>query len=303
MKTFPLLFSTETNSQLARQILGSGVVREGQAELSNFRDGEISFELSESVFGKDTIVLGSTFPPAENLIKLFTFINTLKIRGAASVTVIIPYLGYAKSDTEDSTKLPLNSKLFTEFIEVAGATRVITLDLHSHKNESYFHVPMKQLSAVTLAAMYFKKLKLSDIAVAAPDLGGVGCARKFAEQLGLGDVIIIEKTRPSSEQAEVIKVIGDPKEKKVIIIDDLIQTGGTLIAAAKAVKRLEANDVYVFVTHVAWAAGGVNALFESKLFKEIVVTDSIPKPEEIQPADFFTVLPIKELIVSAIRTT
>jgi ribose-phosphate pyrophosphokinase len=301
MKTFPLLYSTGTNQALVSNILSRGVVREGQAEFSTFRDGEISFELLENVHGKHTIVLGSTFSPSDNLIKLFIAINTLKIRGAASVTVIIPYWGYCKSDSEDSTKLPLNSKLFAEFIDQAGANRVITLDLHSKKNEKYFHLPLRNLTAIDLAAVYFEKLNMDQVVAAAPDLGGVANASIFNQQLNLGDVIILEKIRPNDESAEIVKITGEPKGKKVIIVDDLIQTGGTLIAAAKAVKQLGATDVYVFATHIEWTAGGIKNMTEENLFKEVVVTDSIPKPDEIELPEGFTVLPIADVIVSAIK--
>jgi ribose-phosphate pyrophosphokinase len=301
MKTFPLLFSTGSNQELVSYILRRGVVREGQAEFSTFKDGEISFELLENVHGKHTIVLGSTFSPTDNLIKLFMAINTLKIHGAASITVIIPYWGYCKSDSEDSTKLPLNSKLFAEFIEQAGATFVITLDLHSKKNENYFHIPLRNLTAIDLAAVHFEKLNMNQVVAAAPDLGGVPNATIFNQQLNLGDVIILEKIRPNDESAEIVKITGEPKGKKVIIIDDLIQTGGTLIAAANAVKKLEATEVYVFATHVDWIAGGIANMANANLFKEVVITDSIPKPDEIELPEGFTILPIADVIVSAIK--
>lgn len=301
MKIFPLLFSTGTNPKLVSFLLRRGVVREGQAEFSTFRDGEIAFELLESVQGKHTIVLGSTFSPADNLIKLFMAINTLKIRGAASVTVIIPYWGYCKSDSEENSKLPLNSKLFAEYIGQAGATRVITLDLHSQKNEKYFRVPLKNLTAIDLAAVYFEKLNMNHVMAATPDLGGFNNASIFTQQLNLGDVIIIEKIRPNDEQAEVVKVTGKPKDKKIIIIDDLIQTGGTLIAAAQALIKLEATDIYVFATHVDWTADGIKNMAEANLFKEVVVTDSIPKPDEVELPSGFTILPIADVILAAIK--
>lgn len=300
MKTIPLLFSTETNVSLVQELLRSGVVREGQAELGYFSDGEISFKLLFDVTAKDTVVVGSTFPPGDNLLKLCIVVNTLKIRGAKSVTAVIPYMGYSKSDTEDKPDLPINSKLFSKFIESAGATKVITIDLHSTLNESYFQIPLVHLTTTSLIASHFNKFDPKDTAIAAPDFGAEKMARKLAKVLDPSEMIVIEKRRPDDTLVQVVKVSGSPEGKTVIIADDMIQSGNTLVAAAKAFIDLGAREIYAFATHMVWNAGGAAKISESGLFKEVVITDTIPKPDGIELPGIFKILSVSGLIASSL---
>lgn len=299
------MFATGTNQALAKQIAAKAGWEWGKAELDRFADGEVRFVLKEDVAGQESAVLGSTSPPGENLLELVTIINTLKINGAKSVIAVIPYFGYAKSDRVERAGLPVNARLFAQFFKAAGADKVIAVNLHSEAVESFFKLPLVHLSSIPLLADHFARLGEHsagydlNLMVATPDLGGEKRAREFADFLGVDHVVVVEKRRPADDQAEVVKVRDGVEGKDVVVVDDMVQTGGTLLAAGEALKKMGAKDIYIAVTHFVFSAGAVEKLAAVPYFKEIVITDTITPPENLP--EKFKVLTVEPLLVNALK--
>lgn len=296
-----LLFATSSNPGLAQLLVDSGRFRLGQAELGRFKDGEIAYKILEPVNDQEVYVLGSTYPPAENFLELVTVINTLKINQVKKITLIIPYFGYAKSDRTNRPNVPVNARLFTKFLEFAGIDAVVALNLHSDLCVQNFSVPMIHLSAMSLFAQFVRNsFNLNNPTVASPDLGGVVRAQEFAKSFGLSQIITVEKYRPADDQAIDLRVDGNPKDKDIIIVDDMTQTGNTLIAAANSLKKLGAHKIYAAVTHLVYSGPALTNLITANIFEKFIITDSIPTPSNTKLPDQFTVLPISNLILNAI---
>ncbi len=270
-----ILFSTNTSLTLARSIASKKGIRLGKCEISRFIDEEISLRLRESVKGKSALVIGSTFPPAENLLELLILINTLKINGAKKITAIIPYFGYSRSDYQYKPGTPINARLMAKLIEAAGAGKVITIDLHSKRIKNFFNIPLTNLSTTKLLAAPFRKMRRGNLSVASPDRGGIGRAKDFAKELGIKSLIKIEKYRPKPEIAKVIKISGTVKNRSVIMVDDMIQSGNTILESAKNLKKAGAKKIYVCATHLAAPSQAINKLNKYKHIEKIAVTDSI----------------------------
>jgi|CXWL01.1.fsa_nt_gi ribose-phosphate pyrophosphokinase len=296
-----LFFATNSNPDLVAKICELTGLHLAKYRLGRFADGEVSLHLDEPVALKVAFVLGSFCPPAENLIELLTLINTLHINGVAKIVAIIPYLGYGKSDRLDRPNIPVNARLFIETLEVAGADQFITVNLHSQLMNRYFRVPHLELSAMGLFAETFKQASLTDLTVVAPDQGGIDRASEYARAIGQNDIVVIEKHRPTDDQTEVVKVNGDVKGKNVILVDDIIQTGLTLITAAKALKDLGAHDIYLAATHFVYSAGALDRFLTDNNIKQIYTTNSIPFPSEITLPDKLKIVPIEPLLAEVIK--
>ncbi len=296
-----ILFATNSNPDLALSLATRTGLPLGNRYLGRYADGEVAIHLETDCKNKTIYVLGSTNPPAENLIELFSLINTVRISGAAKVIAVIPYFGYGKSDHTNRPNFPVNARLFAVFLKEAGVDQVISVNLHSDAVAGYFKIPLTHLSTMHLLAAYYRRQKIADLAVATPDFGGVTRARDFASVLSLPDIIIVEKHRPSDDTAQVLKVTGSIKGRNIILADDMIQTGNTLISTADALKKLGAKDIYVAATHLVYSGPAVKNLSKAENIEKIVVTNSITKPKGLILPSKFHIEKLDSLLAAAIK--
>ena len=288
----------EVASQIARQ-LGAEV---GKSNVGTFSDGEISVSIKETVRGSDVFVVQSTCNPVNNnLMELLIMIDAFKRASAARITAVIPYFGYARQDRKAHARDPISAKLVADLITAAGANRVLTMDLHAPQIQGFFNIPLDHLLGVPLLTPYFKKLHAQDpsnVVVVSPDLGSVSRARQFADRIG-APLAIVDKRRPQPNVCEVMNIIGDFKNKKVIVVDDMVDTGGTLCNAANAVIEMGgASEVSACATHGVLSGEALDRI-EASSIKELVLLDTIPiGPEKMSKK--ITVLPIAPVFAEAI---
>lgn len=295
-----ILFATNASLALGTHIAERVGVPIGKADITRSADGEVLVRLKESVAGKDVYVIGSSHPPAEHLLELLILINTIKIHGAKNITAIVPYYGYAKADRTDRPGWSVTARLVAQCIEAAGADAFVGVTLHSERIQSFFKIPTHHLDAVPLLASHFRGIDTRNVAVASPDLGGVKRAKEFAKILGVSDVITIVKERPTEETAVVVKIIGEPKDKSIILVDDMIQSGNTIVEAVKALKMQGAGDIRIAVAHLVTSGHAIEKL-ETIGIKEIVVTDTVPLPDTM-PSEC-TIISVTELIGNHLART
>lgn len=273
------VFSLMANQDLANKIAEHIGIELGKCSVARFSDGEIQINIEESVRGCDIFVIQSTSAPAnEHIMELLIMIDALKRASAKTINVVMPYYGYARQDRKARAREPITAKLIANLLETAGATRVITLDLHATQIQGFFDIPVDQLVGVPLLSDYFEAKKLEDIVIVSPDHGGVVRARKMADRLK-APIAIIDKRRPKPNVAEVMNIVGDVEGKTAIIIDDIIDTAGTITLAANALVEKGAKEVYACCTHPVLSGPAIDRIQNSKI-KELVVTDSIPLTEE-----------------------
>ncbi|SHK21440.1 ribose-phosphate diphosphokinase [Paramaledivibacter caminithermalis] len=274
------VFAGNSNKELALKICKELDLPLGDASVDSFSDGEIAVNIDESVRGADVYVIQSTSAPLVNryLMELLILIDALKRASAARINAVIPYYGYARQDRKAKARDPISAKLVANLLTTAGADRVVSMDLHASQIQGYFDIPVDHLLGVPILAKYFKELHLKDVAVVSPDLGSVTRARKFADIID-ASLAIIDKRRPKANVAEVMNLIGDVNGKNVILIDDMIDTAGTITQGVKALKEFGAKDVYACCTHPVLSGPAIERLKDSKI-KEIVVLDTILLPEE-----------------------
>ena len=272
------IFSGRANRPLAEKIAKASGVALGKLELKNFSDGEIWAKYSDNIRGDDVFVVQSTQPPAENLMELLILIDAAKRASARRVTAVIPYFGYARQDRKDQPRVSITAKLVTNLITEAGADRVITMDLHAAQIQGFFDIPLDHLYASAVFSDYFRKKKIPNLAVVSPDVGGLKMARSYAKRLE-ADLILIDKRRPKANEAEVMNIIGNVEGKNVLIVDDLIDTGGTFVNAVATLKQHGARDIYGACTHPI-LSGRATERINASAVKTLVVTDSIPLREE-----------------------
>ncbi len=293
-----LLLSGTGNRPLAESIareLG-GVLCDVTVE--PFADGEIFVRINENVRGRDTFIVQPTGPPAENIIELLLLIDAAKRASAARVTAVVPYFGYARQDRKDQPRVAIGAKLMANMITHAGADRLVSVDFHQHQVQAFFDIPVDHLYALPVFVEHYKERDLDPLVVVASDVGAAKMARGYARRLG-GEIAMIDKRRPAPNVAEVVNVVGDVQGKNCLIPDDMIDTGGTIAEAVKALKTQGAAKVYVNATHGLLSGSAVSTLAEAPL-DEIAVTDTIYLPEQKQwPA--LRVLSVAPLLASAIR--
>ena len=279
MKNKITVFALSASEELAKDIakeLGTNV---GKSKVHHFADGEILVEIEESVRGKDVYIVQSTSNPVtENLMEILVLADALKRASAKEITAIIPYFGYARQDRKAKPRQPITSKLIADLLTVAGINRVVTVDLHAAQIQGFFDIPVDEMQALPLISNYFKKKNISDICVVSPDHGGATRARKLAVVLD-APVAIIDKRRPKPNVAEIMGVLGDVEGKNCIMVDDMIDTGGTIIAGIEMLKEKGAKSVYVACTHPVFSGPAVERLQNSSA-DEVVVTDTIKLSEE-----------------------
>src|SRR5699024_9252983 len=298
--TRPLqLFTLNSNRALAQEIADHIGIPLGKTEVSKFSDGETQISIEESVRGCDVYVIQSTSNPVnENLMELYILIDALKRASAATINIVMPYYGYARQDRKARSREPITSKLVANLMETAGADRIITLDLHAPQIQSFFDVLIDHLQAVTILSDYFDEKDLENLLIVSPDHGGVIRARRMADRLK-APLGIIDKRRPSPNVAEVMNIIGDVEGKTAIIIDDIIDTAGTIKLAADALIEKGAREVYACCTHPVLSGPAIERIEDSKI-KELVVTNTIVL-EESKTIDKITQLSVASLIGEAIK--
>ncbi|AZU59854.1 ribose-phosphate diphosphokinase [Neobacillus mesonae] len=274
------LFSLNSNQPLAQEIAKEIGVELGKCAVHRFSDGEIQINIEESVRGCNVYVIQSTSQPVnENLMELLIMIDALKRASAKTINIVMPYYGYARQDRKARAREPITAKLVANLLETAGATRVLTLDLHAPQIQGFFDIPIDHLMGVPILSDYFKNRELNgDIVVVSPDHGGVTRARKMAERLK-APIAIIDKRRPRPNVAEVMNIVGNIEGKIAILIDDIIDTAGTITLAANALVENGAKEVYASCTHPVLSGPAIERIQNSKI-KELVVTNSIALPEE-----------------------
>lgn len=267
------VFSGRANRPLASKIAKELGQELGHCDIKSFSDGELWVKFNDNVRGCDVYLVQSTNPPAENLLELLIMIDAARRASARKVNAVIPYFGYARQDRKDQPRVSITAKLVANLITQAGADRIITMDLHAPQIQGFFDIPVDHLYSSAVLVKHFKSMKLANLAVASPDVGGIKMARAYAKRLE-ADLIVIDKRRPRQNEAEVMNIIGDVKGKNILIVDDLVDTAGTLCNAVKALKTHGAKDVYAACTHPVLSGQAVKRIEDSGL-KKMLVTDTL----------------------------
>ncbi|SET12263.1 ribose-phosphate diphosphokinase [Anaerobranca gottschalkii] len=292
------IFSCTANKELAQAIADKVGCKLGDGEVVRFSDGEITVRIGESVRGADVFIIQSTNAPAnDNLMELLIMIDACRRASARRITAVIPYYGYARQERKAKARDPITAKLVANLITIAGADRVLTLDLHAPAIQGFYDIPVDHLTAVPLLAEYYKKRNLENTVVVSPDMGGVTRARDLAERLRV-PLAIMDKRRPKPNVSEILNIIGDIKDKDVIMVDDIIDTAGTISQGAAALLERGAKSVTACCTHPVFSGPAIERLEKSPL-QEVVVTNSIALSEEKRIAKI-TQLSLAELFADAI---
>ena len=267
------IFAGNASRRLAQSICDQLQVPLGDADVGRFEDGEVSVRFNENIRGSDVFIVQATGAPADNLMELLVMLDAAKRASARRVTAVMPYFGYARQDRKDQPRAPISAKLVANLITVAGADRVLCMDLHSAQIQGFFDIPFDHLYAAPVLIEYFAQKKLPDLVVMAPDVGGVKMARAYAKRLG-ADLALADKRRPRPDAVEIMNIIGDVKGKTAVLFDDVVTTGSTLCQAAEAIKAAGGRDIYAGVTHGVLSASARERLARAPI-KELVVTDTL----------------------------
>lgn len=287
------VFAGNSHTELAEEIASIMGKPLGKATVTKFSDGEISINLWESVRGVDVYIVQSTCNPVnDNLMELLIMIDAMKRASAGRINAVIPYYGYARQDRKAKARDPITAKLVANLITAAGADRVLTMDLHANQIQGYFDIPVDHLVGMPILARYFKEKALEDVVIVSPDHGSVTRARNMAQYLDC-PIAIVDKRRPEPNKSEIMNIIGNIDGKNCIIIDDMVDTAGTLTNAANAIKDLGAKAVYACATHPILSGPAVERI-ENSAIEELVLLNTIPMPEEkkIERMRFLSVAPL-----------
>ena len=294
------IFTGNANPALAQEICRHLSVPLAQATVKSFSDGEIMVEINENVRGRDVFVVQSTCQPANhNLMELLVMIDALKRASAARITAVIPYFGYARQDRKVAPRTPITSKLVADLITTAGAQRVLCVDLHAGQIQGFFNIPVDHLYAAPAVLEDVKARFTEELVVVSPDAGGTERARAFAKRLNAG-LAIIDKRRSAANVSEVMHIIGDVDGRTCIIVDDMIDTAGTLCQAAAALKAHGAGDVYATATHPVLSGPALERINESDL-KEVLVCNTIPTEEKVKNCSRLRTISVANILAEAIR--
>ncbi|HOV21217.1 MAG TPA: ribose-phosphate pyrophosphokinase [bacterium] len=292
-----LIFSGNSNKNLAENICKYLNKEIGKINIYRFKDGEICVKIEENVRGKDVFVIQSTCPPVnENLMELLIILDALRRASSKRITAVLPYFGYARQDRKDQPRVPITAKLIANLIVSAGANRILTMDLHAPQIQGFFDIPVDHLFAAPIVISYLEEKVFDKLVVVAPDVGGVKMARAFAKRLD-ASLAIVDKRRESPDKVEVTHVIGEVKGKKVIIVDDMISTGNTIIEAADILIKGGAIEVYGCASHAVFSEDTIEKLNNSNL-KEIIITNTIP---HLSLPPKFKILSVSSLLGEAIK--
>lgn len=290
------VFAGNSNPELAKRICEHLGIPVSKSTVDRFVDGEVEVKLGENVRGADMFIVQSTHPPAENLFELLLMVDAARRASAERITAVIPYFGYSRQDKKDEPRVPISSKLVANLITTAGTNRVVTLDLHADQIQGFFDIPVDHLFATPVVVEYFKKLGTENLVIVAPDVGRAKRAEGIARRMGNLQIGVINKRRPAPDQAYVTKVVGEVKGKDVLIVDDIISTGGTIVNASLALKQEGANKIYCYCTHPVLAGNAYQKIEDSTLEK-LLVTDTIPIKQKIPKIE---VLSVAKLLGEAI---
>ena len=290
-----------SNSKLCRDIAKNLKLKLINTNIKRFADGEVFVEINENIRGNSIFVVQSTSNPAnDNLMELLICIDALRRSSAKNITAVIPYFGYARQDRKVAPRTAISAKLVSNLITNAGANRILSVDLHAGQIQGFFDIPVDNLFATPIFARHIKKrIKNKNIICVAPDVGGTERARALGKLLDVG-LAIVDKRRPAPGKSKVMNIIGNVKGKTCIIVDDIIDSGGTIINAAKALKDRGAKEVYVYITHGVLSGEAVQKI-EKSVIRNLVITDTIDNQEKVKKAKNIEVLPISNLMGEAIK--
>lgn len=294
------IFSGNAHPQLAKDICKKLKVPLGDAFVGRFSEGEIRVKINDNVRGKDVFIIQPTSPPtSDNLMELLIMIDALKRSSGQRITAVVPYFGYARQDRKDQPRVPITAKLVANLLTVAGANRILTMDLHAGQIQGFFDIPLDHLFAVNIFVDYFKSKKIKNLVIVSPDVGGIKMARAYAKRLD-ASLAIVDKRRVSPNKTEAMHILGEVKGKDAVIVDDLIATGSSLIEAVHALKDAGSKDIYAAVSHGVLSGDSYARIDNCKALKELLITNSIPlKNNRKHPK--IKVLSIAPLLAEAIR--
>jgi ribose-phosphate pyrophosphokinase len=294
------VFSGSSNTALAKEISEFLEIELGKCVLEKFSDGEIHFYIEENVRGEDVFVIQTgSYDANFHLMELFLMIDAFKRASAERITAVLPYYCYARQDWKDRPRVPVSARLVADLLEASGADRVLTMDLHSPQIQGFFSIPVDNLMAAPVLANYIRSLELKDLTIVSPDAGGVGRARIFAKRL-MATLAIVDKRRPTPNVAQVLHVIGEVKDRDVVILDDMVDTGGTLVKSADALKEEGARSIFAACSHAVLSGQAMEKIEESALEK-LIVTNTIPLNERMQSSKKIVCLSVASLFGEAIR--
>jgi ribose-phosphate pyrophosphokinase len=293
------IFSGSSNLPLAEKIAQKLNKPLGLIELKRFSDGEIWVKFLENIRGSDIFIVQSTNPPAENLMEFLIMVDAAKRASAQRITAVIPYFGYSRQDRKDQPRVSITAKLVANLITIAGADRVITMDLHAAQIQGFFDIPFDHLYGSSIFSGLFNDIK-DNLVVVSPDVGGIKIARSYAKRLN-ASLVVIDKRRPKQNLAEVVHIIGSVKDKDVLIVDDLIDTGGTFVGAIEALKKEGAREIYGAVTHPLFSGPAIERIHNSQI-TNLLVSDSI-NFKQVDSMEKITIVSAADIFAEAISRT
>ena len=294
------IFSGTSNTALAGGVCKYLGISLGETKIERFPDGEKVVRVEDDVRGRDCFVVQSTCKPVdENLVELLIYLDCLRRASASRITAVIPYFGYARQDRKDEGRVPITAKLVANLITVAGADRVLAIDLHAHQLQGFFDIPVDHLTGELVLGKYFKDKKISNLTVVSPDVGNMKIASRYASRLG-GELAIVHKKRIGGSEVEAREIIGDVEGRNILMCDDIIATAGTVCSATKLVKERGAKKIYVGATHGVLAGQALEKLRQAPI-DEVVITDTIPREEEAKKLSSIKILTVSAMLGEAIK--
>ncbi len=294
------IFSGNAHPALAKDICDDLKVTLQDALVGRFSEGEIRVKINDNVRGKDVFIVQPTCPPSnDSLMELLIMIDALRRASAKRITAVMPYFGYARQDRKDQPRVPITAKLVANLLTTAGADRVLTMDLHAGQIQGFFDIPVDHLFSVGVFVDYFSKMDIKDLVAVSPDVGSIKMARAYAKRVSAG-LAIIDKRRVSPEKAEAMHIMGEVEGKNVIIIDDLIATGSSLIEAVEALKKAKAKTIYAAITHGILSGPAIERISQCKGLEKLLISDSVPLSPEKQHEKIH-VLSVANLLAEAIK--
>ncbi|OZG70681.1 ribose-phosphate pyrophosphokinase [Hahella sp. CCB-MM4] len=297
-----MVFSGRANPELAQKVADTLHIPLGDATVSRFSDGEVNVEINENVRGRDVFIIQPTCQPTnDNLMELVVMADALRRASAGRITAVIPYFGYARQDRRPrSSRVPISAKVVADILTVVGINRVLTVDLHADQIQGFFHIPVDNAYATTVMLDDIERKNFENFVVVSPDVGGVVRARAFAKRLDDADLAIIDKRRPQANVAQVMHIIGDVQDKVCILVDDIVDTAGTLCKAAAALKEHGASKVIAYITHPVLSGPAIDNINGSEM-DELVVTDTIPLSDNAKNCAKIRQLSLAGLLAESIR--
>ncbi|ABC28573.1 MULTISPECIES: ribose-phosphate diphosphokinase [Hahella] len=297
-----MVFTGQANPELAKNVVDTLHIPMGAAAVTRFSDGEVSVEINENVRGRDVFIIQPTCAPTnDNLMELVVMADALRRASAGRITAVIPYYGYARQDRRPrSSRVPISAKVVADILTGVGINRVLTVDLHADQIQGFFHIPVDNAYATPVMLDDIERRNFENFVVVSPDVGGVVRARAFAKRLDDADLAIIDKRRPRANEAQVMHIIGEVQDKVCILVDDIVDTAGTLCKAANALKEHGASKVIAYITHPVLSGPAIENI-ENSVLDELVVTDTIPLSDKAQKCDKIRQLSLAGLLAESIR--